>query len=104
MTRKRKKVYITTESTCDIPEEYRERLDIKVADLYIQTKYGRFRESEEIDVNNLSHYLSDKESYAESYAASVEEYERFFAETLTEADEVIYIAMASFKSRCFESQ
>ena len=101
MTRKRKKVYITTESTCDLPEEYREQLDIKVADLYIQTKFGRFRETEEIDVNNLSHYLSDKESYAESYAASVEEYERFFAETLTEADEVIYIAMASKAGRCY---
>ena len=101
LTRKRKKVYIASDSICDLPQEYKDKYDIKIMDLYIRTKYGRFRDSQELDVNNLAQYLSDSESKAESWAASVEEYEKFFAEALTEAEEVIYISLASKVGKCY---
>lgn len=101
LTRKRKKVYITSDSICDIPKEYLEKYDIKILDLYIETKFGRFKEAAEIDVNNLSQYLSESESHAESLAAPVEEYEQFFAQTLAEAEEVIYIALAGKAGKCY---
>ena len=103
LTKKRKKIYVTSDSVCDLPKEYKDKYDIRIVDLYIKTKYGRFKDSEELDVNNLSQYLSDNESHAESLSASVEEYEKFFAETLTEAEDVIYIAMASKAGKCYGS-
>ena len=101
LTRKRKKVYITSDSICDLPQEYKDKYDVKILDLYIQTKYGRFRDSKELDVNNLAQYLSDSESKAESFAPPIEEYEKFFAEALIEAEEVIYIALAGKVGKCY---
>lgn len=95
LSKKRKKVYITSDGVCDIPKEYLEKYDIRIIDLYVKTELGRFRDSEEIDVYNLERYLSDEESTAYSLSPTVEDYENFFAEVLMEAEDVIYLAFAS---------
>ena len=101
LTKKRKKIYVTSDSVCDVPADMLEKYDIKIIDLYIKTEHGRFRDSKEIDVNNMSIYLSDSESQAYSLSATIEEYEKFFAEVLTEADDVIYISLASKTGKCY---
>ncbi len=101
LTRKRKKVYITSDSVCDLPEDLREKYDIKIIDLYVQTDFGRFRDSKEIDATNMSTFLSATESMAYSFAAKVEEYERFFAQVLTEADDLIYFSLAKNAGKCY---
>lgn len=101
LTKKRKKIYITSDSICDVPEALQEKYDIKIIDLYVKTEHGRFRDDKEIDVENMSLYLSDTESQAYSLAARVEEYEQFFAEVLTEADELIYFSMAGKAGKCY---
>ncbi len=101
LTKKRKKIYITSDSVCDLPEDLLEKFDIKLIDLYVKTEHGRFRDAKEIDVDNMSLYLSDKESQAVSLSATVEEYEQFFAEVLIEADEVIYFALAKGAGKCY---
>ncbi len=101
LTKKRKRIYITSDSICDLPNEFQEKYDIKIIDLYVKTEHGRFRDDKEIDVDNMSLYLSDTESQAYSLSARVEEYEQFFAEVLTEADEVIYFSMASKAGKCY---
>lgn len=101
LTKKRKRIYVTSDSVCDIPAELLEKYDIKIIDLYIKTEHGRFRDSKEIDVNNMSLYLSDSESQAFSLAPNVEEYEKFFAEVLTQADEVLYFSLAKKAGKCY---
>jgi len=101
MSKKRKKIYVTSDSVCDIPEELCKQLDIKIIDLYIKTKHGRFKDAQEIDINNMSMYMSEDSSSAYSLAPSVEDYEKFFAEILTEADDVIYLSMAKGAGRCY---
>ena len=101
--KKRKRVYITSDGVCDLPAELLEKYDIRLIDLYITTENGRFRDTKEIDVYNLSRYLSEENSTAYSLSPTVEDYERFFAETLMEADDVIYYAMAKGSGRCFEN-
>ena len=101
LTKRRKKIYVTSDSVCDLPADLLEKYDIKIIDLYIKTEFGRFRDSKEVDVTNLSLYLSERESQAISLAATVEEYERFFAEVLTEADEVMYFALAARTGKCY---
>lgn len=101
-SKKRRRIYITSDGVCDLPPELVEKYDIRLIDLYISTENGRFRDTKEIDVYNLSRYLSEENSSAYSLSPTVEDYERFFAETLMEADDVIYYAMAKESGRCFE--
>lgn len=102
-TKKRKRIYITSDGVCDLPKELLEKYDIRLIDLYITTENGRFRDTKEIDVYNLSRYLSEKNSTAYSLSPTVEDYEHFFAEVLMEADDVIYYSMAKKSGRCYEN-
>ena len=102
-SKKRKRIYITSDGVCDLPLELLEKYDIRLIDLYISTENGRFRDTKEIDVYNLSRYLSTENSTAFSLSPKVEDYEHFFAKLLMEADDVIYYAMAKGSGRCFEN-
>ncbi len=61
---------------------------------FIRTDQGVFRDTVEIDAYNLSRYLSHPGNKAVAVSASVEEYEAFYAESLTEAEELIHISLA----------
>lgn len=100
-SKKRKRIYIASDGVCDLPVEYLEKYDIRLIDLYISTENGRFRDNKEIDVYNLSRYLSKENSTAFSLSPTVEDYEHFFASLLMEADDVIYYSMAKGSGRCF---
>ncbi len=93
--RKRKKIYITTDCTCDIPSELLEKYDIKLMYLYIKTPYGRFADTREIDSDSLAQYVSLENSMAKGDSVTVEEIEDFFAEALTQAEHVIHISLSS---------
>lgn len=101
-SRRRKKIYITSDGVCDLTPDLLEKYDIKLIDLYIKTETGRFRDKKEIDIHNLSRYLSDENTTAFSLSPTVEDYERFFADALMEADNIIYISMAGSAGRSFE--
>ena len=103
LSRRRKKVYIVTDGVCDLTPDLLEKFDIKLIDLYIKTETGRFRDTKEIDIHNLSRYLSDENTTAFSLSPTVEDYERFFADALMKADNVIYISMASSTGLCYET-
>ena len=103
MIKKRKKIYITSDGVCDLPPDLLEKYDIRLIDLYIKTEHGRFRDKKEIDINNLSRYLSDENTTAFSLSPTVEDYEHFFAEALMEADDVIYLSMAKGSAKCYEN-
>lgn len=102
LSRRRKKIYVTSDGVCDLPQDFVEKYDIKLIDLYIKTDTGRFRDTKEIDIHNLSRYLSDENTTAYSLSPTVEDYEHFFANNLMEADNIIYISMSNGAGRCFE--
>ena len=102
LSKRRKKVYVTSDGVCDLPSDLLEKYDIKLIDLYIKTEHGRFRDTKEIDIHNLSRYLSDENSTAFSLSPTVEDYEHFFANALIEADNVIYISMAGGSGHSYE--
>lgn len=103
LTKKRKRIYITSDGVCDITPELLSKYDIRLIDLYIITENGRFRDTKEIDIYNLARYLSEENSSAFSMSPTVEDYEKFFAEVLMEADDVIYYSMAKGSGRCYEN-
>ena len=92
--KKKKNIYITTDCVCDLPEEYLELYHIKMMYFYVKTERGRFADTKEIDADNLTRYLSKANSAVYATNVSVEEYEEFFAEALTEAEHVIHISIA----------
>lgn len=100
--KKRKKVYISTDGTCDIPEELLEKYDIKVLYTYIETPNGRFVDRREIDSDSLKKYLSKEKTLANAASVTVEECEEFFAEMLTQAEKVIHISVASQVGKMYD--
>lgn len=99
--RNRKRIYITSDCVCDLPDELLEKYDIKLMYLYIKTEKGRFADTREIDSDSLSRYLSCTECRVHADSVSVEEYEEFFAEVLTEAEDVIHISMAAHAGKSY---
>ncbi len=100
---KRKKIYIATDCVCDLPREMIEQFDIRLIYLSIQTDQGIFRDTKEIEINHLSRYLTDSSCAATAIAASVEEYEAFFAEMVSQAEEVIYISLARHVGNTYDN-
>jgi DegV family protein with EDD domain len=98
---RRKHLCITSDSVSDLPRTLLDRLDIKVVSLYIRTNKGRFADTREIDSDNMQQYMTDKNSYARADSLSMEEYEQFYADRLTEAENVIHISMAERSGRSY---
>jgi DegV family protein with EDD domain len=89
---------ITTDSVCDLPESLRNRFDISVCPYYVYTDYGRFLDDRELKADELIALISaGKKGF--SRPPDVEDYERFFAEKLTVAQNVIHITMAKHTSQ-----
>jgi DegV family protein with EDD domain len=68
---------------------------------YIRTREGRFSDGVEIDSESLFAYMENKDSEVTTECASVEEYENFFAERLSEAESVIHITPLMESSESF---
>jgi len=101
--KKRKKVYITADCTCDVPEELVEKYDIQILYTYIETPNGRFMDMKEIDSDSLKKYLSEKKTLAYAASVTVEECEEFFAELLTRAETIIHISIASQVGKMYQT-
>lgn len=94
-SRRRKKVRITADCFCDINKELQEKYDIHLAYVYIRTENGRFKDTQEIDLGSIAKYSQTINDISKTEAIGVEEYENFFADMLTDAEEVIHISLAS---------
>lgn len=92
---KRKRICITSDCACDLPIELLEKYEIGLMYLYVKTPHGRFADTREIDSDNLTQFVSEESSLATADSVTVEEYEEFFAETLTGAEQVIHFALSS---------
>lgn len=101
-SRRRKRVRITSDCFCDINKGLLEKYDIHLAYAYIITETGRFKDTLEIDVDSISKYSRTITDIARPEAVPVEEYESFFANMLTEAEEIIHISIASGVSGSYD--
>jgi len=89
----RRKVHITTDSACDLPAEFMEQHEVGIMPYYVCTDQGRFRDTNELTSDNLLEYLLNGGGAVKSESATVEEYERFFADALDIGEHVIHISM-----------
>ena len=90
----KKKLIITTDCVCDIPIEEAKSMSVKQVYQYINTPGGRFKDTVEIGIDNISDMILNDRKKISVSAVSVEDYEDFFATRLTEAKEIIHISVA----------
>ena len=98
----RRSILVTTDSVCDLPEELLEKFGISICPYYVCTEEGRFLDGEELKPDELLLHLAQGRK-GESQPPAVEDYERFFAGKLTEAQNIIHIAMARHVSGGYEN-
>ena len=98
----RRSLMVTTDSVCDLPESLLKEFDISVCPYYVCTEEGRFLDEVELKADELLLHLGEgKKGY--SLPPDVEDYEKFFAEKLTEAQNVIHITMAKQVSQGYNN-
>lgn len=100
---KRKKVYITTDCVSDLPEIFMDKYDIGMVYFYVKTEHGRFADTLEISSDNLIQYMTETTSSAYLDNISLEEYEKFYANALTQAEQVIHISVARSIGKGYET-
>ncbi|MGN0674552.1 MAG: DegV family protein [Oscillospiraceae bacterium] len=93
-----KRVGITTDCVCDLPEEYLALHDIDIVYFYITTATGRFRDGYEITSENIIEYLEKGGTKAETAEPTSGEYKDFFENSLKKYDEIIHICISSYVS------
>lgn len=91
-------IMVTTDSVCDLPESLIEEFRISVCPYYVCTEEGRFLDELELNADELLMHISEGRS-GSSQPPEVEDYERFFADKLTVAQNVIHITMAKHVSQ-----
>lgn len=95
-------IAITTDSMSDLPKELLDKYGISVRPYYICTEEGRFLDGEELEADDLLAYiLGGKKGY--SRWPEVEDYEKFFAQKLTTAQNIIHITMAKGVSEAYRT-
>lgn len=99
---KRVSLLVTTDSVCDLPQELLEQLNISVRPYYVCTEQGRFLDREELETDALLAYI-EKGSPCASRPPQAADYEGFFAQKLTEARNIIHIAMAKHSSEGYQN-
>lgn len=98
---RKKKILVTTDCASDLPRTVIEKYEIKLMYLYIQTPSGRFADTLEIDSDNVGQFLENNRMVAKAVSVSVEEYEKFFADALSVADQVIHVSMAKDSGKSY---
>ena len=98
----RRSILITTDSVCDLPESLRKEFGISVCPYYVCTEAGRFLDEQELKTDELLAHIASGGT-GSSQPPEVEDYERFFAEKLTEAQNVIHITMARHVSEGYQN-
>ncbi len=100
---KKRKIYITTDCVSDLPGKLIDQYDIGMIYLYIKTESGRFADILEISSDNLIQYMTETTSNAVSDDISQSEYEDFYADALTQAEQVIHISMSAHVGKGYET-
>lgn len=94
---------VTTDTISDMPGDMAAKNEMRIMSYYISTGNGRFRDVEEIDADNLQQTFDDDISRISSEAASVEEYETFFGNALSEARYVIHLSSSKSISNAYDN-
>jgi len=95
-----KKLIVSTDCTCDLPEELIEKYEIEQMFFYVLTESGAFRDRAEITAYNVFECMQDGQK-VRSLAPPVEEYIGYFNKLLRKAAQVIHLTISSGCSQSY---
>lgn len=98
-----KRIGITTDCGCDLPDEYLIANDIELVYFYMTTDRGRFRDREEMSSENVIEYFENGGSRIMTEAPPENEYETIFKRRLERYDEIIHISISSGVSNSYKN-
>lgn len=98
-----KRIGITADCVCDLPDEYLKAHDIDILYFYIITETGRFRDGFEVTAGNILEYLGRGGKKAETREPPPAEYKEFFENVLKKYDEIIHITISRYVSDSFHN-
>lgn len=98
---RKRRIAITADCICDLPQELLDRFQIRLMYTYVHTKEGRFCDLSEVSCDSLLEYLQTEGNYAHSSTAPPSEYEYFFADTLEKAEHVLHITATTSLSGAY---
>ena len=96
---KKTAVMISTDSVCDLPRQLVEKYQIAVMPYAVLTEGGVFLDGVEAETDGILSYLSEQGKGVRSEAPAAADYEDFFADQLTKAQQIVHITMAKKVSR-----
>ncbi len=92
---KKANVIITVPSVVDLPKELIERYRIGIIPMKIETENGSFRDGVDIDAGAILSYVGDKGKNARIRGIDRDEYVRFFADKLQQANNIIHLTAST---------
>ena len=87
-------VLITTDSIADLPNDLIRKYRIRVIPHNVVTADGRFKDGVEIDTDGALAYIKEHGHSIKALPPEVQEYEAFFADRLSKANDVIHISVS----------
>ena len=99
---KRTSLMVTTDSVCDLPDSLKKEYGIAVCPYYVRTEKGRFLDNSELSADEMLARMAEGKG-GFSQPPDVEDYEKFFAQRLTEAQNVVHITMAKHVSKGYRN-
>ena len=89
-------ILITAECVADIPNDICKNYGIDIIYYDIKTESGIFRDTEEIDSQNVMEYMSDGKKMAYSIIPTTKDYENFFAKRFSISLDTIFRILSLF--------
>ena len=89
-----KKIGITVDCVCDLPDKYLKANDIDVVFYNIITSTGRFKDGDEITSENILEYLESGGTKSETSPPSLEEYRAVFDNALKRYEEIVHFSLS----------
>lgn len=88
-------ITITTECVADLPRKLVKKESIGIIYYDVETEKGLFRDTEEIDAQNIMEYMGEARSMARGVVPSANDYRNFFKKKLEEYDEIVHVCATS---------
>ncbi len=98
-----RKIWITSDCTCDMPESLLEEYGVEVIHFYITTDRGCFKDTDEMTAGNVVEYFENGGVKINTEAPAISEYEEFFRQELRKSEELIHIAISSKLSNSYRN-
>ena len=98
-----KPVYITADSTCDLPRELRERLGVRIVPLHVTIGQDNYLDGEDVSPDLIFERYDREKLLPTTAAVSPQEFEDFFRPLVEEGGEVVHFDISSDLSGTYQN-